>query len=80
MMTLYKTPKLTLSSLGLITSTWLAYGLSLLLMLAYGQASAQITWTSRTSAADNGWRSVAYGNGLFVAVAASGTEIGRAHV
>jgi hypothetical protein len=27
-----------------------------------------ITWTSRTSAAQNNWRSVAYGNGLWVAV------------
>ncbi|MFM2374746.1 MAG: hypothetical protein RLZZ234_741, partial [Candidatus Parcubacteria bacterium] len=32
-----------------------------------------ITWTSRTSAADNTWRSVTYGNGLFVAVAQTGT-------
>lgn len=31
-------------------------------------------WTSRTSAADNFWRSVTYGNGLFVAVASSGRE------
>ena len=31
------------------------------------------TWTSRTSAADNFWYSVTYGNGLFVAVSASGT-------
>jgi hypothetical protein len=30
-------------------------------------------WTSRTSAADNDWRSVAYGNGLFVAVSYDGT-------
>ena len=30
-------------------------------------------WTPRTSAADNYWRSVTYGNGLFVAVASSGT-------
>ena len=30
-------------------------------------------WTARTSAADNGWHSVTYGNGLFVAVAYSGT-------
>ena len=29
-------------------------------------------WTIRTSAADNDWRSVTYGNGLFVAVANSG--------
>jgi hypothetical protein len=32
-----------------------------------------ITWTIRTSAADNDWRDVTYGNGLFVAVAYSGT-------
>jgi len=32
-----------------------------------------ITWTSRTSAADNGWSSVTYGNGLFDAVSINGT-------
>ncbi len=32
-----------------------------------------VTWTSRTSAEDNNWRSVTYGNGLFVAVANTGT-------
>jgi hypothetical protein len=32
-----------------------------------------ITWTIRTQAANNQWRSVTYGNGLFVAVALSGT-------
>jgi len=32
-----------------------------------------ITWTSRTSAADNSWNSVTYGNGLFVAVSTTGT-------
>ncbi len=38
------------------------------------QVQAQINnWTSRTSAADNQWNSVTYGNGLFVAVASSGT-------
>ena len=30
-------------------------------------------WTLRTPAADNNWQSVTYGNGLFVAVANSGT-------
>lgn len=29
-------------------------------------------WTSRTSAADNSWNAVTYGNGLYVAVAGSG--------
>ena len=32
-----------------------------------------INWTARSSAADNDWVSVCYGNGLFVAVAQSGT-------
>ena len=32
-----------------------------------------ITWTIRSSAADNQWNSVTYGNGLFVAVASTGT-------
>ena len=32
-----------------------------------------VTWTARTSAADNAWRGVCYGNGLFVAVADTGT-------
>jgi hypothetical protein len=32
-----------------------------------------VNWTARTSAADNLWRSVTYGNGLFVAVAQTGT-------
>lgn len=30
------------------------------------------TWTSRASAAHNNWRSVTYGNGVFVAVSGSG--------
>ena len=34
---------------------------------------AGVTWTGQTSAADNGWYSVTFGNGLFVAVANSGT-------
>ncbi len=32
-----------------------------------------INWTSRTSAADNSWYGVTYGNGVFVAVSGSGT-------
>jgi hypothetical protein len=32
-----------------------------------------INWTSRTPAANNWWQDVAYGNGLFVAVARTGT-------
>jgi hypothetical protein len=41
--------------------------------LQVAQAQCSTTWTSRTSAIDNDWRSVTYGNGLFVAVGASGT-------
>jgi len=33
-----------------------------------------INWTARTPAADNWWQAVAYGNGLFVAVAKSGAS------
>ena len=36
-------------------------------------AADGITWTSRTAAADNFWLSVAYGNGLWVAVSFFGT-------
>ena len=32
-----------------------------------------ITWTIRTSAANNGWDSITYGNGLFVAVSYNGS-------
>ena len=32
-----------------------------------------ITWTTQTSAADNSWNSITYGNELFVAVAGSGS-------
>ena len=47
---------------------------SLFSISVVSQAAADgITWTSRTSAADNQWRSVAYGDGLFVAVSNTGT-------
>src|SRR3989344_1919656 len=36
------------------------------------KAQAGVEWTSRTSAADNFWHSVTYGNNLFVAVAGIG--------
>jgi hypothetical protein len=42
--------------------------------LAKAQTLPGITWTTSTSAADNEWRAVTYGNGLFVAVATSGTN------
>jgi hypothetical protein len=32
-----------------------------------------ITWTSRTSASENNWTSITYGDGLFVAVSSTGT-------
>jgi len=32
------------------------------------------TWTSRTSATDNAWYGVTYGNGTFVAVALTGSS------
>ena len=48
-----------------------------LILILMGSSSVHATggtiWTSRTSAADNAWNSVTYGNGLFVAVASSGT-------
>ncbi len=36
-------------------------------------ADLGVNWTQRASAADNDWSGIAYGNGLFVAVAATGT-------
>ena len=36
-----------------------------------------VNWTTRTSAADIAWRSVTYGNGLFVAVGISNTNSNR---
>ncbi|WP_164969656.1 fibronectin type III domain-containing protein, partial [Aquirufa rosea] len=44
----------------------------LLFFLIYFQSHAQINWTSQTSAADNNWNSVTYGNALFVAVSTDG--------
>ena len=35
--------------------------------------TAGTTWTSRTAASSNSWRSIAYGNGRFVAVSNTGT-------
>jgi hypothetical protein len=46
---------------------------SLSLLLWTQAAQAQTTWTSRTSATDNNWNGITYGNGLFVATAWSGT-------
>lgn len=47
--------------------------LSLALCAISPLTQAQSFWASQTAASDNDWRSVAYGNGLFVAVAESGT-------
>ena len=42
---------------------------SLFSISAVSQATADgMTWTSRTSASDNDWYGITYGNGLFVAV------------
>ena len=45
--------------------------LLLVVFISFGispTANASEVWTSQTSAADNSWYSVTYGNGLFVAV------------
>ena len=49
---------------------------SFLIFVSPCVANAQvgITWTARTAAEANGWNSVTYGNGLFVAVASNGTN------
>ena len=48
-------------------------GLLLILMgPSVAHAAGGTVWASRTSAADNNWISVTYGNGLFVAVSATG--------
>jgi len=49
---------------------------SILFLFIYGSAQAQpgITWTAQTTpATTQTWRGIVYGNGVFVAVAASGT-------
>jgi hypothetical protein len=51
----------------------------LLIIFPLGQSSAfaaqaGINWTSRSSAADNQWWSVVYGNGIFVAVSNTGNN------
>ena len=48
----------------------------LLTVFIYQNSAAQpgITWTTRISAKDNSWNSVTYGNGVYVAVASSGTN------
>ena len=56
----------------------IAAGVVLVVAVVAGASAASaevagIDWTSRTSAADNDWYSVTYGNGLFVVVANSGT-------
>ena len=53
----------------------LLLGVVIGLVLAVPSAFAATgdTWTARTSAADNNWIGVTFGNGLFVAVAWSGT-------
>ena len=71
---------------GLINCTTYSIKIRAVNATGGGTASATLTvtpqngqeegfnWTSRTSAADNKWFGVTYGNGLFVAVAQSGTD------
>ena len=59
-------------SFTLRTSTSSATISQVLVKLKSGTKNDGITWTSRTSAADNYWSSVTYGNGLFVSVSAFG--------
>ena len=40
---------------------------------AHASGALGVNWTSRTSAADNAWWGITYGNGLFVAVGFSGS-------
>jgi hypothetical protein len=47
--------------------------LALLVVPAASLGQAGTTWTGQTAAAANDWRSVTYGNGLFVAVSETGT-------
>ena len=46
--------------------------LPLLMVSTSSVAGAGTVWTNQVSAADNNWTSVTYGNGLFVAVSATG--------
>ena len=57
------------SSRFLFVSTILLF---LFLCCTVSQAQTGITWTTQTTPGTNSWYSVAYGNGLFVAVAYSG--------
>ncbi len=61
----------------LIACASLIGALGMLVMPATSQGEAGITWTSQTSAANNTWTSVTYGNGLFVAVASAGPGSGN---
>jgi hypothetical protein len=58
-----------LGSLVLVTMVLVPLGASSVAVAA----PAGFDWTSQTSAADNEWRSVTYGNGVFVAVSITGT-------
>ncbi len=57
----------------LIACASLIGALGVLVMPATSLGATGDTWTSQTTPANNAWRSVTYGNGLFVAVAYSGT-------
>ena len=51
-----------------------ADGYQLISALKYMVNKTGAMWTARSAAEANGWRSVTYGDGLFVAVASSGTN------
>ena len=56
---------------GLLASVLVA---ALLVSLPGSALAGGVTWTARAAAEQNVWRAVTYGNGLFVAVASSGTN------
>ena len=60
-------------SFTLRTSTTTATVNNVLINLAAGSKNDGVSWATSSSAADNAWNSVTYGNGLFVAVSYTGT-------
>lgn len=65
----------TLLTVSLLASTLTMGSIAVVSVATSASAATQvgIDWTARTSAADIEWFSVVYGNGLFVAVAQTGT-------
>ena len=54
--------------------TWDKVDINLSLTAMTVDQTAGIDWITQTSAADNDWRSITYGNGLFVAVSETGID------